>query len=1341
MVKTRMGPGRAALRRGLRIYPAFGLISLVCAFLGEGLSAESLRAPAAGTSVSVLEAEAPKSLFSLDLDEAKKGEEAELIVSGAWEASATGNLGVVISPSGGLALSGAQPLLFTQRPDLFLSFLLFKKLFVEARVTENLAEARYALGYRGAQGEVLEEVRLGNDGISFPSYPYLSLGPGSSRSFGIAARAGSGAFSGHAMLRYDQADRVEKRFVGRAEVTETIIAANSFQRGRWFKLSATIKNLELYAESPVGTLVSGDTKYRRLEAGEFAYSVATGFIGLARAAETKLYAWYENVEGTKQIGERATCLLYDPEVFGSGAELLSRYPLVLTAADEVFVRNRASGLRDEGYEARFDPAGFIEVRKTDDDATSGRQPFVEDMPTLYTTDFSEKYPTGPAPLLTHEIVVRRLSAAKEITLDQNLVEGSVEVYRNGVPDYAFTVDKTAGILTLANPPGLQEEIRVSYLRESAERRAGSLAAGLGGSFNFGADRSAWAALGLRWSLPGQSYASDGLANPGTLTLTLGARDAEGDFRSSLALAGSWTTEEASGRYRIEGMESGSRYATSFSLVTELAQPATASVTELEEDALALVFPRLVNATHRDGSVQKALKIAVTQGGDLRLAKLIEAPPFVKLKEVSFYARVKGNAPTSLSLTIDDGGRSSALSMKVPREALNSAWRRFVLRYGRGDSTLYYQATEGGALIKIDGAETTVDLSCTSASRLVLDAAGLDANSELWIDEISLEESSGRAALLGQGTLSYERDAWALGPALKLGRDEIHLLSGLALKADATAASHDAPYAACGIVFGTRLGMLDLVARARGRANENEVALQGGHELKLPLGPLSLADRFDYNPEEGSFGREDAVGLRLPAALSLEAKSTTTFTPSTVEGESGLLRQDWNGTIAAGSAVVATLKAATSARPSLPPVLPKDYFAAWIAAFPFLIPVAEDEATRREVSFGLSCSAGADRQFALAQASYVGEPGASDGLRRDEARLRLALPLRLPGDFGLTPYYERRWKEKRAGAGLDLLYGAESALKDLFSARPLWESYPFLELWDARSYELFRESAAASATALDAPEVSYTPELGLALSRHYGSFVWDLFLPSSFSLALRRELVRSGDSLSSSLTWEWGLKTAALNLFGAFGVRPLGLPFESDEYFGALQGKVAQVDGESALRAKLTHQQIATLYARDNRDSLGIEHRFSLASEPALREWSERFSASLSFLRERHWLLDLYRLALGLAPGSAGGAPYGTPQSEGDRGKKSLFSHYLESLAHEHPQARSTYGFSGELSSKQSDASAPPLSFSLEESAEGKLTVPQKLTLKAKAACSQKYDGKTGTLTFDLLVSLGLVVSF
>ena len=129
--------------------------------------------------------EAPSSLFDLTYGSA----EAELLVKGSWALGITATAGLVIDGSGSASLAQDQPLLLTQTPDLYISFLLFKKLFAEIRVSSDASESRYSVGYRGGEGGILKEVRAGNDGISFPVLPFLSLGAGSWRSLRRLGRA------------------------------------------------------------------------------------------------------------------------------------------------------------------------------------------------------------------------------------------------------------------------------------------------------------------------------------------------------------------------------------------------------------------------------------------------------------------------------------------------------------------------------------------------------------------------------------------------------------------------------------------------------------------------------------------------------------------------------------------------------------------------------------------------------------------------------------------------------------------------------------------------------------------------------------------------------------------------------------------------------------------------------------------------------------------------------------------------------------------------------------------------------------------------------------------------
>ncbi|MBL8968010.1 MAG: hypothetical protein JNG85_13465, partial [Spirochaetaceae bacterium] len=340
-------------------------------------------------------------------------------------------------------------------------------------------------------------------------------------------------------------------------------------------------------------------------------------------------------------------------------------------------------------------------------------------------------------------------------------------------------------------------------------------------------------------------------------------------------------------------------------------------------------------------------------------------------------------------------------------------------------------------------------------------------------------------------------------------------------------------------------------------------------------------------------------------------------------------------------------------------------------------------------------------------------------------------LSLPGKVGLTPYYERRWKEKRPGAGAGLVELSGLALGDLASASPLWTGIPFHELVEAGAPAAF---AAATGSGLGAAaEASFVPEAGLLLTREFGSSWLDLLLPSSLSLAYKRELARAGDVVTSTGAWELGAKGAALNLFGIYGAYPLAGFFEEDEYVSTTQVRLARVEGESSTRFKLLRQDLLTFYAKEGRNSLILENRVAAEREPALATWSESLRLALSLTRERHWLLDLYRLVLPPLP-AEGEAEAGKPASK-------LVSGYLADLAGRKPRARTLLNLKTELSGRRGDASKPLPTLSFEESIEGRLTLPDRMTVSTIAALSQRRDGTTAALLLGFTLSLGLTLSF
>jgi hypothetical protein len=1324
-----------------------------------GASGGSTGGPAAGAAAASglpgLPIEAPSSLFDLAYGDA----EAEFLVKGSWKAGLAAQSGLVIDAAGGTRLSTALPLIFNQSPDLLLSFLLFKKLFVEARVSSDLSQTRYSIGYRGSEDEVLKEVRVGNDGISFPSLPFLSLGEGSYRSFGLGASLASGNFTGRAMLRYDQATRVERSFVGGAETTETVVSASDFIRGRFFALPSGAASLAVYVASTGGSLAGSDgLVYRALDGADFSLSSATGFLALAKTATTKVLAYYTGPgypPGSTTIGldGKTAVLLWDPEdrsktALASASLVLSRYPFSSTDIADAFVRDRATGLRDPNYELRVDPSGFIEVSRGGVLSPSDpvyRQPFAQDMAWLYESDFSTtSVDTSYPPTLTRELVLRRYSASKTITVEKDIIDGSIEIRRNGLQDFAFDYDAATGNITLAIPPGLDEEIELSYLRENASKSSGSLAGGLAGLFDLGEGASAWTALGLRWSVPGRGYSEGGLSNPGSVVLSLGERDTRGSFRQSAALGASWRTGVAAGRYRLDGMEEGGNFASSYRALTG---GSGFDVVAEAEGGLAKLFPKLMESLHSDGQTQKALSITAGTGGDLALVRYVEPPPFADLRRFSFFARLENAAPASaasLVISVDEGSEVAAkteIRVTLPASALTPTWRRFVVSYGHGDSTVRVQAEEDGSLLALGaGASSAAELGLADARRIRIALTGASPGEVYQVDEILLEESAGEADLLLKATANYDYP----GKGLVLGGYQ--LLGGLKLAGDLSASLSTSPYASGGASTSARIGPFDLALRARAGAADSLLSLRGGHELLFPAAdsPITIRDSFDTDGSSGAFGRKDGLSIQAGWLGSLDLGQEASWT-APVGADPGVLDQVWTAKLAAAGGILGLeAKAASRALPKAFPGLEGDYFSRWKAAWLFFLPAYEEDFSRRELS--LTATAGLGNGFELLRLglSSLGEPLAGATRRSTTTLLRLKLPLRFGKSLSLEPYYQRGWTEveSQTGLGAGLFDFGRRLLVDTVGLSPLWEGRPLDELFSSAAFAGFSDFALASTSS----SATYAPEFGLALTREFGSSWLDLLLPAGLSVSLKRQMTKDLDSLSDRGIIQVLAKYRALNLFGLLGAYPLLKLYETDEFSANYQATITEVAGEPRPRYTLILQHLASFYAKDTRDSLTADNRLSATREPSGSSWSDSLNLALSWLDDKSWLLALYASLRGSMAAKAeapvaGAAAGAAPSAGAEKPRPSLASTYLLDLAKARPLARTSIGLTATLSSASTDLTAASLALSATEYLEYKLTIPQKLTLSLKPSLAQVRDATTRVLNLGASLALSATISF
>jgi hypothetical protein len=1343
------------------------LVALLLATASTGLLAEGGVGSIFPAMSSTLPEEAPSSLFDAKLGKGPDAD-AELLVSGSWSATILSSLDLQSTEGSALAVASFSPILFTQDPAIALSFLLFKKVFVEAEVSDEVAKAKYSAGYRGGKGELLRELRVGNDSISFPSLPYLSFGAGSYRSFGASVLVGDDSFAGKAMIRYDQAERVEKRFIGGTEVSDAEMAASSFVSGKYFLTqSAPVANLVVYVQSASGSLSGSDgLAYRKLDAGEYSYEASTGLIALSSAASTRVLALYSGSgSGTDAIlVSGAACdFLYDPPssehtsaTLDPKLQVLNRYATTATSSTAVaYVLNTSAAAEDALFDAEIDDSGYVEVTQADVGLSSSstqaerqayRQPFADsrygDMDWVYTTDFDSDANTGYAPSYTRSIVLRSFSSAATITIDADFVPGSVEVTRDGLPDYSFTVNSDTGVVSLVPAPSASEEIVVAYMKQSSERKSGVFVGALGGFWNLGDKASAWTALGATWSMPGSSYSSGGSTSPGTLALTAGVKDSGGLLTSSLALAGRYTREDSTGFYRIEGMEEAGDYSTSFRpLNTDYSNTSTYfSSVETEDEDLASSFPSLMSSLHSDGSTQEALSItasssAATYAGYYKVEDSLEYEAF---KTFAFFAKLPAGA--TLELKLDDGSATPTTSVGItlPADAARSyAWRRYILHYGKGDSTVYAQDGEDASEVAIEGATSSVPSLSDRGSRLVIVVSGLASGEAAWIDEVSLSDAVGDAALLFQGKAAYDDNDFKLGP------DGSPIVKGIEASGYAQAAVDSDTYAAGGGAFSTTLSVagFDLAKigfDASASVSSGEASFSGGHSISLPAAafPIQVSDEFDYDPSSGAFGRGDSISLNGGGFGSVKLEQSSAWTPAASVLSEGMLVQTWKGSLVLGPSIVtAGLSGKNRAWPETAPApagAGSNYAEAWIGAFQYALPECEDSSDLREAKASLSVKDARSKEYLSASLAESSTPQSSTaGIRRDTASLRLAAPFSI-GKMGLEPYYSRTWKDKRSGKTDGIRGDAEATLDDFSALSLLYESLPFQELFSSETLADFTAQSEAEEVAL--PIATYLPEVGLSMTREYGSSWLDFLLPSAIALSYGRSLERESETVTDASVWSTTAKIASINLFGSMGSYPIsvgrGPIFDSDEYLSTFQATLTEPRDGSASSLDLLFHGLATLYS-GQADRFDIESKAAVAKLPESLSWSSSLALVLSRRIDRHWLLDLYGKTLRLA----------LPKKQDEGKESSVASKYFVDLASRTPNFRSTIKLSGGPSGYESDEVAYLPGWAFAESYEAKITVPERLTLKFGAAFDQGLKASTQVLTLGFELSLNAVISF
>jgi hypothetical protein len=565
------------------------------------------------------EEEAPASLFSTQLGDS----DVQLFLEGRWRSELTAGFGYTYDGRTGELYPSTLPELsegiaFSQQPNLTLSLWLRERYFFETVITEEQELETFLFGYNGDPGDPVEKVRLGNSDLGMGDFGYLSLPAASRDSFGAYGLFNGSSSTHHLAARFDPAGRAHKAYLGRNQIEEERLSAESYVRGRFFVLpDANVSNLRVFMEDPDGSFTGGSTTFKELGAEEMSVSAEDGLVYLREPADGRVAVYY-TVNGGTEIGDGTLGIASlpgsNPGPNGQNTTLLETQDdyLDLSRSPENFnwsknylgidfdvhrqvtldgndclllhVPGKWSPFELQSVyrpQSRPDDPEQLELQLVQREARSGERVdfllFQEELVRLpagsslrdpvaryplYTYGLNERAYYGPeAPGLDgdpeRELLFQQLSPVSGFLQEEEALPGSIQVLRDGRQVSAYSFDPATGEVSFFYPVGQNERIDIFYRSpEAASAGSGDLLLASANRFSFSDELAGSLDFGLRWNAGGQSYTVEQSEAEGSL-LTSGGLEYESEsFGASLQGAVGVHNPNTTGYRRLLGMGEG-----------------------------------------------------------------------------------------------------------------------------------------------------------------------------------------------------------------------------------------------------------------------------------------------------------------------------------------------------------------------------------------------------------------------------------------------------------------------------------------------------------------------------------------------------------------------------------------------------------------------------------------------------------------------------------------------------------------------------------------------------------------------------------------------------------------
>ncbi len=519
-----------------------------------------------------------------------------------------------------------------------------------------------------------------------------------------------------------------------------------------------------------------------------------------------------------------------------------------------------------------------------------------------------------------------------------------------------------------------------------------------------------------------------------------------------------------------------------------------------------------------------------------------------------YCGDKSGGSMSLEL-VDSMGRGVVVNLEISSISGDAGlgWHRVTVELDRKLVFIDGVLNNGGSV--------TVDSSFSQLSRLRIGVRGVSSGF-IFLDEVLLKRPEAKLGAAIKADFDYS----IKGPIYTLGG--VDCFSDLRIRGKTYFATpgfsslYGSPLSYYTYfssfhnnfkLFGSNVG-IDFSVNGK----DKNVYFTLGHTLDVPVYgfPLLLSDHYyEKFGQLDEFSKSNGVNLSLSGVGGVNLNFKSDYVDNSIQRE-------WNGSV--NLSFKRIFKGSASASISRSEIdyshSSGNYFSDWLGSFNLLNPAI----LALEVDRGIRIKSGNELSIFNLGGVSIGVKSQICGnvhtfnfteTSQDTENLyevSFSFPLEFVGADGLTiePEYKR-------SLSLTLTRGyTNSLLTDLYT---LWNGVltnpyfyneiPFVELYDT---SLFTDVINSSDLFKG---VDYVPSVSLTLSRNYGSYLSDLFLPSSLVFGFQREINSEYSLVSESFKSSLKLKATAINLFGKLGAYSYFNFYKTDEFNYSLYGEI------------------------------------------------------------------------------------------------------------------------------------------------------------------------------------------